>query len=132
MACFTPEQLSALALGLDDGEFAPHLSACPACRAKLDDVRRLSQELAAVHAKLDRNHATSRAQLLSRLSHIERPSRSVATWRRFAFGGLGLTSAAALLLLAFFATSSSQLSAMERMLTAVREVTSYSFKGIEN
>ena len=45
-------------------------------------------------------------------------------------GGLGLSTAAVLLLLAIFAIPSTHLSAMERMLSAVRGVRSYSFKSV--
>ncbi len=133
MACLTPEQLAALALGLDVTESSPHVDECPACQARLTELRRLTHELAAAHAGLVRNHAASRAQLLARLSHVDRRARTATTWKRFAFGGLGLSSAvAALFLIAFFATSFNQLSAMERMMKAVREVSSYSFNEVNH
>jgi hypothetical protein len=128
MACLTPEQLTALVLGLDDGAAASHERQCSNCQAKLADLRRVMHDLATAHAALVHDHAASRAALLSQLSHVERPLHSSATsWKRFAFGSIGATAAAALLLAAFFATSFNQLSAMERMVKAIREVRSFSF-----
>jgi hypothetical protein len=128
MSCPTSEQLTAAALGLDDSNTISHIDHCGGCQTKLADLRRVSYDLAAAHAKLDHDHALSRNALLSAISRVEYSSQSVATWKRFAFGGIGLSSAAALLLLAFFATSANQLSAMERIVNAVRDVTSLSCK----
>ena len=129
MSCLTPEQLASIALGLAGPEHQAHVDDCDRCQAQLADLRRLNDNLAAAHANLNRNHTLSRERLLARLSDITRPSRPIVNWKRFAFGGLGLSSAvAALLLLAVFANSSSQLSAMERIVKAVRDVTSFSYK----
>ena len=129
MTCLTPEQLAAIALGLDGAEIPSHVHECAACQVKLADLRRLTDDLTAAHANLDRNHAESRERLLARLSDSTRPTRLTVTWKRFAFSGLGLSSAvAALLLLAVFTNSSSQLSAMERIVNAVRDVNSFSYK----
>ena len=118
MSCLTPEQLAAIALGLDDAERPAHVDECPPARQQLADLRRLTDDLATAHADLNRHHATSRAELLSRLPHLDRAVHTATRWKRFTFGGLGLSAAAALLLLAFFATSSNQLSAMERIVKA--------------
>jgi hypothetical protein len=129
MNCLTPEQLAQLALGLaDDASLSPHLDQCDACRRALAETNRVVDQLSSAHADLNRRHAASRAALLAQLSRVECPTPTVARWKRVAFGGLGLAAAAVLLFAAFFATSSSQLSAMERMVNAVREVTSFSYK----
>ena len=129
MSCLTPEQLATIALELEDAERPPHVDECPACQEKLADLRRLTEDLTAAHANLDRDHAVSRERMLARLSDSNQPTRRVVNWKRFAFGGLGLSSAvAALLLLAVFANSSSRLSAMERIVRAVRDVSSFSYK----
>ena len=128
MACPTTEQLAGAALGLDDAATS-HVGQCADCQAKLADLRQTSHGLAAAHATLDRGHAQSRAALLTKLSHVELLPQPVTAWRRFAFGGIGLSSAiAALLLLGIFANSTNQLSAMERIVNAVREVKSFSYK----
>jgi hypothetical protein len=129
MTCLTSEQLAAISLKLEGVERPSHLDHCPACQQKLADMCRLTDDLATSHAALNHNHAVERERLLARLSGITLPTRPIVTWKRFAFGGLGLSSAAAaLLILAVFTNSSSQLSAMERIVNAVRDVSSFSYK----
>jgi hypothetical protein len=147
MACLTLEQLASLALGLAaDEDLRTHVAICPICHAKLAELNRLTASLSRVHAELDHSHAASRAQLLAELARAATPRRPMPLWRKFTSGlnkltfgqriaasGVGLSTAAALLLLlAIFANSASRLSAMERMLTAVREVTSYSFNEVNH
>jgi hypothetical protein len=128
MTCLTSEQLAEFALGLEDGKLLPHVDQCAACREQLAELRQFTQDLAAAHAGLSRDHAASRERLLARLNTAQPAGRSTIVWKRFAFGGIGVSAAAALLLLAFFATPFNQLSAMERIEKAVREVTSFSYK----
>src|SRR3990172_9110606 len=141
MACLNGEQMARLALGLAEGEpLAAHVEQCEACRAKLAEMGRLTDQLTAAHAKLNRGHAAARSRLLASLAREEKPARRVRVWdsltrrlgeltvrQRITVGGVGLSAAALVLLLLVFANSAAQLSAMERMIKAVREVTSYSF-----
>jgi len=117
-----------MALELDGAELPTHVDDCADCRAKLAELRQASDQLAAAHADLNGNHAASRAELLARLPRVERSTPSVVRLKRVAFGGLGLTAAAALLLAAFFAIASNQLSAMERIMKAVSDISSFSCK----
>jgi hypothetical protein len=90
-------------------------------------MRQLTHELAAAHAPFERIHAASRKELLRGLATANRAAPLFA-WRRVAFGGVGLSAAAALILLAIFANSATQLSAMERIVNAVRDVKSFSYE----
>jgi hypothetical protein len=145
MTCLTPSQIASLALGPQTGEpiderLAAHVANCAACRATLSEMRQLTEQLSAAHAAIDQAHAVSRARLMTSLSDVW-PARSASVWNRFSsvlgevFArrrvgvSVGLSTAAGLLLLVtIFATSATRLSAMDRMLAAVREVSSYSFK----
>jgi hypothetical protein len=129
MNCPTTEQLAALALdALDVAGLEPHVAACPRCQAELERLRALHQSLATAHADVTTRHTATRAALLDRLPQIESAPAVSPHWKQLAFGGLGLSTAiAALLLLAVFLNSAAPLSAMERILRAVREVRSYSF-----
>jgi hypothetical protein len=142
MNCFSREQLVALACSVDRNECLPaHIDKCADCRAALTDVRQLMAQLAVVHDALDRDHAESRAQLLANLPHIEaavdrsrlwtRLRRQVADLslsQRLAAGSLGLTTFVGLVWLLVAMNSVGRLSAMERMVKAVREVKSYSYE----
>jgi hypothetical protein len=129
MACLTPEQLAAIALGLEGSERSVHIDECPACQAQLSELRGLTHELAASHVDLNHRHAASRTALLDGLPPIEPAPTASPHWKRLAFGGLGLSSAvAALLLVSVFLNSATQLSAMERIVQAVREVRSFSYR----
>lgn len=143
MACLTNEQLAQLALELEgDTRLSAHIEQCESCRAALDEVRRLTDQLAAAHTKLNHDHAATRSRLLASLGNAQRPALRTGLWnkitnslssltmrQRITVGGVGLsTAAAALLLLIVFASSSSQLSAMERIVKAVHGVTSFSYK----
>jgi outer membrane lipoprotein-sorting protein len=143
MACLTREQLVQLSLGIkEDATWSAHAAECDACRAALDDLGRLADQLTAAHTELDHNHAATRSRLLTSLATAQRPGVRNGVWnavtsafdrltsaQRLAVGGVGLSTAAAVLvLLAVFASSSSQLSAMERIVNAVRDVTSFSYK----
>jgi len=142
MAHFTDEQLAQIVIGTEAGEPpAGHLAECEACRARLEAMGRLSDRLSAGHAELDRTHAASRERLLAALAREPHPVRPEHTPSRLAFllgglnmrqrmalGGVGLSTAAVILLMLFLANPASELSAMERMVKAIREVTSYSFR----
>ncbi len=143
MSCLTDEQLAGLALGdVDDARVSVHFEQCEACRAKVATMHRLIENLTAAHAELDRNHAGSRAQLLERIANLEVAPRRPGAWtwlktsmarltprQRVAAGGLGFSTAIALLLLVLLITNSATpLSAMERMVKQLREVTSFSFE----
>src|SRR5262245_41358848 len=122
MSCPTPEQIAAFVLDGDAGEIPPHVQECAACRAKFEDLLEARQELATIHDNLNARHNASRDRLLQNLESIKQPAPTTRDWKRFAFGGIGATAtAAALLLVAIFASSSNQLSAMERMVKAIRE-----------
>lgn len=128
MSCPTREQLVANVLGMvHDARVASHLTKCDTCRRAHDEITRVAKQLSTNHAELNRDHAVSRAALLARVENVVRPS-SVGRPKRAIVGGLGIAAAAALLIAAFLITSTNKLSAMERMMKAVREVTSYSFK----
>jgi hypothetical protein len=130
MACPTREQLAANALGIaDDEKLIAHVDECDQCRRIHTVISHLSGQLSIAHAELNGNHAASREALLARLNDVERP-KFADHRKRFVAGGLGLVIAASLLVAAFLNTSATRLSAMERMVKAVREVTSYSFKSI--
>jgi hypothetical protein len=146
MNCLTLHQLAAISLGHDEEPMlSSHLADCAACRTALADMRRLQQQLGAAHAALDQYHAVSRQRLLDSLSAETLPTASAQPKHllagisafihrhRFAAGGLGFSTAAALVVLfVILANSATKLSAMERMLHAVREVTSYRFnQGIQ-
>jgi outer membrane lipoprotein-sorting protein len=143
MACLTDEQLAGLALNLESSEaFAAHVGECDSCRNKLTDLCQLTQRLSAAHAELDAVHSASRAQLLATLANVKVTARpgGIGGWlhdtvarlsprQRIAAGGLGLSTAVALVLLVLaIANSATPLSAMERLAKAVREVKSYSYK----
>lgn len=128
MSCPTTEQLAALALNAEDAAaYRPHVDSCPRCQSELARLRSFHQTLTASHANLDHRHVASRADLLDRLPQIEPAASASPRWKHLAFGGLGLSSAvAAILLLSVFLNSATPLSAMERIMRAVREVRSYS------
>jgi outer membrane lipoprotein-sorting protein len=142
MACLSHEQLVAAALSADHGERLPaHIHDCAACRSTLDEIRQLTDELAAVHAPLNRDHLSARARLLNRIQNVDIPIQPISRWgrlarqltdlsiaQRIAAGSLGVTTVVTLLWLFVAMTSASRLSAMERMVKAVREVKSYSYK----
>jgi outer membrane lipoprotein-sorting protein len=143
MACLTQEQLAALALGLEEGKLlSAHIDDCATCRTALSDMQHVTERLSAVHAELGRTHAASRERLMANLpTTIPRPAQreGARIWlgrqlerltvaQRIAVGGIGLTTVTGFALLLLALTSTGQLSAMERMAKAVREVKSYSYK----
>jgi outer membrane lipoprotein-sorting protein len=142
MNCLTDEQRAGLALGIvDDGNASAHAEHCDACRAKLSNMRRLTDQLVTAHSELDRTHAASRAQLLAKLSTIPQPAKRVGAWKwlawqldrftigqRVAAGGVGLTTIIGLTLLFLVMSSAGRLSAMERMVRQLRTVTSYRYE----
>jgi hypothetical protein len=142
MTCFTPEQLAEAALGMNDDEHVRvHLDECDACRTKWTEMRRLAEKLTVAHAELSRSEAAGRARLLASLTtepaaplavgfrdRVTWPLRSLTFGQRVAAGGVTLSTAVGLVLLVVFANSAGRLSAMERMLQAVREAKSYSFR----
>ena len=143
MNCLTEEQLAGLALGIanDDHAASAHVEQCDACRAKLSEMRRLTEQLVAMHSEVDCTHATSRSQLLAKLSTTEKPAGRVdlRSWlaqqldrltirQRVAAGGIGVTTVIGLTLLVLVMTSAGRLSAMERMVKQLREVTSFSYE----
>jgi hypothetical protein len=146
MNCLTEEQISQLALRLGDSDtqLMAHVETCNACRSKLAAVERLSNQLAAMHTTADQMHAASREQLLAKLATVGAPARrrTAATWlaqqldrltihQRLAAGGVGLTTAIGLILLLIVWGSADRLSAMERMVKQLRQVTSFSYE-LEN
>jgi hypothetical protein len=142
MTCLNPEQLSAIALSLDgDEQQSAHAYECPACRAALAEIRQVVGHLAAVHADVNRSHVASRAQLLASLSRVQVSTRSPRIWRRLAqqlnglsvrqriaAGGIGFSALVSYMLILVALNSVGRLSAMERMVKAIREVKSYSYK----
>jgi hypothetical protein len=143
MACLTEEQLARLALGLDEGgPLSAHVDECEACLAKLAEMRAIVGRLSGAHAELDRAHAVSRSRLLASLLHETRPVRPAARiWtrlasrfghltarQRIAVGGIGLSAAALVFLMFVLVSPATRLSAMERMIKAVRQVSSYSYQ----
>lgn len=144
MSCLTDDQIAQVALGkAEDGRFVTHIEKCDACRAKLMWMQTVARQLTAVHAELNESHAASRARLLDALSRTDVPQRKpFALWKRLtsrfrrltlgqrvATGGITVTTAVMILLMVLtLANSARPLSAMERMLRAVREVKSYSYK----
>jgi hypothetical protein len=138
----TDEQLAQMALGLAAGEAsAGHMAECETCRARLAAMGRLTDQLAAAHAELDQTHAASRVRLLAAVAHEPQPSGRVSAahrlaslleglnrGQRIALGGVGLSTAAVIVLMIVFANPVRELSAMERIVKAVREVTSCSFQ----
>jgi hypothetical protein len=142
MTCLTNEQIVKLVVQPgDEVALAAHIDACDACRSKMQEVRQLTDRLAAIHSEAERTHAVARAQLLAKISTIDAPAKKTAavTWfsqqisrltirQRLAAGGIGLTGAFGILLLIIFASSAERLSAMERMAKQLREVTSFSYE----
>jgi hypothetical protein len=143
MNCLTDEQLATLALGIAevDRPASAHVEQCDACHARLSEMRRITDQLMAAHSGFNHNHAASRAQLLAKLSTTEQPASRVASWKwlarqldrltirqRVAAGGVGLTTVIGLMLLILVMSSAGRLSAMERMVKQLREVTSFSFE----
>jgi hypothetical protein len=142
MTCFTPEQLAQAALGIGEDEHVrKHLGECDACRTKFAEIRRLAGKLAVAHAELDQSHAAGRARLLASVAKKSAAPQAVGLWdrvlwpirsltfgQRVAAGGVTLSTAVGLVLLVVFANSAGRLSAMERMLQAVREAKSHSFR----
>jgi outer membrane murein-binding lipoprotein Lpp len=141
MEHLTDEQLARVALGLAEGEpLAGHVAGCAACQARLDKVSRLTDQLAAAHAEVDQTHTASRERLLAAIQQEPQPNRRAETAfrlasllgglnmrQRIALGGVGLSTAAVIVLTLVFANPVRELSAMERIVKAVREVTSCSF-----
>jgi hypothetical protein len=142
MACLSAEQLAQAALHTSDEHHTAHAQQCAACRAKLAELRQWTQRISAAHADADRGHAASRSALLARLSQIDAVPWQFLVWRRLrhtlaqltrmqriAAGGLGLSTAAGLFaLVLIIVNSATSLSAMERMVRQLREVSSYSYK----
>jgi outer membrane lipoprotein-sorting protein len=143
MNCLNDEQLVGIVLGIvSNDELKAHVEQCAACRAKLSGMLQLTEQLAAAHAISDRSHVSSRLRLFASLPDSATPRQSdtkwklmgrrignLTVWQRVAAGGISLSTAVGLFLIVLvFVNSPKQLSAMERMLKAVREVTSYSFR----
>jgi hypothetical protein len=143
MNCPTDEQLAGLALGVvEDAAASAHVDQCDHCRAKLIDLRRLTQQLTAAHAEFDRNQVMSRAKLLAHLQEIEQPAPPNRPWasvksrlagltipQRIAAAGIGLSTVVGMLLLiAIIMNLATPLSAMERMVKQLRKVTSFSYE----
>jgi outer membrane lipoprotein-sorting protein len=141
MACLTDEQVVGLALEVNV-PFSAHVQQCESCRAKLAEVRLLTQQLSAAHAAFETGHADSRDRLLASLSNVKAATRrsgfgnwlrsaaaSLTPRQRIAAGGIGLSTAIGLLLLILIIVNSAKsLSAMERMVRQLREVKSYSYR----
>src|SRR3972149_6740154 len=112
MVCLTDEQLAQLALRLADGDtLSPHVEECEACRARLESMRALTTQLSATHAEVEHGHAAARAQLLAQLEREPVPTRRGSVWKRLslnpgglttgqriAVGGIGLSTAALVML----------------------------------
>lgn len=143
MNCPTDDRIAQLALRLDDtvGLLDAHVEVCDACRSKLAEMRRLTNHLATAHSEADHVHAASRARLLANLSTVDLSKQPVGarTWlsqqlsrltirQRLAASGIGLTTAVGLILLVIVWSSAERLSAMERMVKQLRQVTSFSFE----
>lgn len=124
-----------------DGDALAHVEQCETCRVTLNEMSRLNDQLVAVHSELDRSHAASRGLLLAKLSTVDVPARRVNAWtwlarqldrltikQRVAAGGVGLTTIIGMTLLLLVMSSAERLSAMERMVKQLREVTSFSFE----
>jgi hypothetical protein len=143
MNCLTEEQLAGLAIGVgNDADVSVHVDQCDECRAKLMDIRRLTQLLTTAHAEFDRSQSVSRAKLLAHLQDAEKPVPRNHPWRsiqsrlasltirqRVAAAGIGLSTVAGMLLLiALVMNLATPLSAMERMVNQLRAVTSFSYE----
>jgi hypothetical protein len=143
MNCLTEDQIAELALGLSnsDAQLTAHVETCDACRSKLAEVRRLINQLEAMHTTTDQMHAASRERLLAKLANVGAPEgrRTAASWlaqqlnrltirQRLAAGGIGLTTAIGLILLLIVWGTADRLSAMERMVKQLQQVTSFSFE----
>jgi hypothetical protein len=143
MTCLSDEQLAGLALNLESsGVSAAHVEQCNSCQTRLTELCRLTQQLSGAHAELEARHAAARDRLLATLSEVKLAPRpgGIGGWlldsvarltprQRIAAGGLGLSTAIALVLLVLaIANSPTSLSAMERLTKAIREVKSYSYK----
>jgi hypothetical protein len=138
----TDEQLAGVALGtVADEQSAGHVVECDTCRVRLETLGRVKLELAAAHAEFEASHVASRDRLRAALSREPQPvrprsaSRPVAALlggynlrQRIALGGIGLSTAAVIVFMLLFANPARELSAMERIVKAVREVTSFSFQ----
>lgn len=133
MNCLNQEELIGLALGRDNGQASPHLATCAACRASLEDWRRLAAGVAAAHQVFDEAHAAGRERLMAALA-----TESVSTSRspirkgrfsmkqRIAFSSMAV--AAALLLAVWLVLAGRPLSAMEQVAAKIREAKSFSFQ----
>ena len=111
MACLSEEQIVQVALGLaEDGRSTAHIDECAMCRARLAEIRQVTQQLAAAHAERDGGHKASRARLLAKLTTFDVPARRISVWnrltsplhgltigQRIAAGGVSVSTAAALL-----------------------------------
>jgi hypothetical protein len=143
MNCLTEEQLAGLAIGVDDNvDLSAHVNQCAECRTKLESIGHLTQRLTAVHAEFVRNQSMSRTELLTRLQNAEQPAPGNDPWRsiksrlasltirqRIAAAGIGLSTVIGMLLLiALVMNLATPLSAMERMVKQLRQVTSFSFE----
>ena len=125
MPCPTHEQLTALSLDIaDQVALAEHVEQCDFCAKELASQRNVVDHLTAIHDEIDARHPAARVELLRRLPAAMN-RRSPSRWRRWAMGG---AAAAAALLLSFVALSPNRLSAMERIVNAVRDVRSFSYR----
>jgi hypothetical protein len=141
MNCLSDQQLAEIVLGTADAESGDaHLATCGICRAKIAELRRMPEHFARADANRDRDHAASRAKLLTEIGRIDESRPTIASSRfrhalgrfsrrqRITIGGLGLSAAAVLLIAIFVANTARPLSAMERMVKQLRKATSFSFE----
>lgn len=141
MICPTNEQLAQLALSGADENNTPHIQSCTVCESKLVGMRSTAASLAAAHRHFLSNLPTSRARLLAQLEHqslvenapglltkIASKLSALSPRQRIAAGGVGFSTALAMLLLVFVISSATPLSAMERMAKRLRAVTSFSYQ----
>jgi len=138
MGCLSQDQLAQLAAGLDrGGDLSSHVEQCPACQAQFASLRRLTDQLSAAHARLNREHEGSRSRLIASLPTVERrpliakvrhqfPSLlgGLTMRQRIALGGVSVTTAVALLLV-WVVDFGRPVSAMDRMAESIRRAKSY-------
>lgn len=145
MNCLNQEELIRLVLegtahqDLSGGQCPPyeraeaHLASCAACRAAVEDWRRISARVAEAHQAFDEGHALGRERLMTALAAEALSNSRSPLWKgtlsmkqRVAFSGIAV--AAALLLAAWLVVAGRPLSAMEQVAAKVREAKSFSFE----
>ena len=81
MRCPTDAELAALAVGGATATDREHVAACPACAARLAEIRSTVDRLEAAHTVPERGHATGRARLLKALAAEPVPVHPTFLWR---------------------------------------------------